>query len=338
MIQGQSTWVIVKGSGGAGLGDRLRAVCTAIAYARATGRGVSVDWRDGRLGPTGVNQFSKWFSIQGVPYIEPEHLEGLSGVWPLSWEGRLHQSLHEIYVEDGDPPWDRNASIARYSFNPTDDRRDDPVLVSWDFDRLSTMTRLARFNPDGLSEAQFAGYIATSHLKPAEIIERRVEELISRAGNPGCRVGVHVRATHESAAQKGQVPLAHYFRSVDRIIRGKSFRVFLATDNALVERAFRDRYPDLISLSKWFASPGDPLHLNPRCPDAARATEDAIVEMIALAGSDFLVLRGNSSFSIMARLFFQGHPDRLTFVEVRPTFAKRIRGVGRRLRQALGKD
>jgi len=329
--QSQSNWILVKGSGGGGLGDRLRALCVAIAYARATGRGVSVDWRDGRLGAEGVNRFSELFEIKDIPYVEPEWLEGISDPWPPSWRGRLQRSLHEVYVEDGDPVWDRVSTIARYSFDPTDDTLEHSVVVLWDFDRLSALARLPRFNAQGLTQRQFEVDIVTRHLQPVAAIEQRVAKLLARSEGSQCRVGAHVRATLEAKAQKGEVPLRAYFSVLDRLLGQRECRLFLATDNMSVQQAFQQRYGDVMSLPKWFGAPGDSLHLNPECPDIAQAAEDAVVEMIALARSDHLVLRSNSSFSIMAGLFFSGDPRRITYVDARPSFPSRLRGAARRL-------
>jgi hypothetical protein len=94
--------LVVKGSGGGGLGDRLWSVLVAILYCRLSGRAIFVDWTDGLLAEQCINAFTKLFSIQGIEVMSDLPEEEVS-IHPQAWRGRLRRSLHEVYVEDGDP-------------------------------------------------------------------------------------------------------------------------------------------------------------------------------------------------------------------------------------------
>ena len=305
-------WILVKGSGGGGLGDRLRAVITALVYARATGRAVAVDWRDGRYGVVGENAFTRLFRIDHLATAEPASLEGIGDVQPPAWAGRLHRTMHEVYVEDGDPPWDRTDAIRRYSCDL--DNQDDHclILVLWDFDRLARLQRSLAFNPEQRSLDDLMSHVARHFIRPSPRIESRLSALLPPSNVR--RIGVHVRATHESRRQKGWVELDRYWRVIDRRMSSDA-EIFLATDNSEVEQRFRGRYPRVITQPKWFAPPGKALHLNTDCPDRARAAEEAVVDLLGLARTGCLITQRNTSFGIVARAFFAGEPGGLEILD-----------------------
>lgn len=291
--------LLVKGAGGSGLGDRLRAVLVGALCADASDRALVVDWRDGRLGLPGQDVFGELFGLEG---LESSGFPGKSEeVEPEAWRGRLDRSLHDVYVEDGDPPWDRVATTARYSFAPDLLKSRVPVLVMWEFDRLAQLRSHLRAEWRDFDEERLLSTAWHSFLRPSP---RLVAEVDRWAGGvDGERIGVHVRATREASLQKGDVRLSEYFDAIDRIRRERPrAEILLATDNAAVEGAFRERYLEIRIRPKWLPRPGDPIHLNQENPDVFEATLAAAVEMLALARCEWLVSRRNSSFSTLARI------------------------------------
>ncbi|MEZ5582514.1 MAG: hypothetical protein R3F37_06955 [Candidatus Competibacteraceae bacterium] len=293
-------WVMVKGSGGGGLGDRLRAVLVGIAYARACGRGISVDWRDDVYAERGDNAFEHLFQIVGLSYSPPQYLECSASVFPPAWSGRLHKSMHAAYVEDGHPPWNRTEAIHRYSFDVTQHNHEQDVLVMWDFDQLPKLLGDRFFNPNLLASDEFVAQVARQFIRPSRKIETQLDRLLPPS--EAVRIGVHVRETHEGVAQKGSIPLAAYWAVLDRWRqREKRWEIVLATDNSEVLSRFKERYGAVIAHDKWFATPGASIHLNPSCPDKLQAAEDAALELSALARCNYLLVRQNSSFGMIAK-------------------------------------
>ena len=323
-------FIVVKGAGGGGLGDRVRAVLVAILYAKLSGRTLCVDWTDGVYGETGRNAFDELFSVHGIPFSRelPEECDP----HPPAWRGRLAKSLDAIYVEDGAPPWSRSAAIQRYSFDFA--RLDHParVLVSWDFDQLDALRPFLDEGSRSLPHEALERAVYRAHLRPAPGIRRTALDLLAGT-EAGRRIGVHARSTLEFARQKGQVDVEQYFRAVDRIasrIAGPT-SVVLATDNADVEAAFRRRYASVISTSKWFAEPGEPLHLNAACPDRGAAARDALVDLMLLSECPYLVTASNSSFSIVARIASVAEPAGHAVLSPKVPLVSRLKGAVRRV-------
>ena len=83
MSNSSENYLVVKGAGGGGLGDRLWGVLAGILYCRLTGRALHVDWRDGLLGDPDVNAFYGLFELSGIKTIRtlPEPSD-LASVYP----------------------------------------------------------------------------------------------------------------------------------------------------------------------------------------------------------------------------------------------------------------
>ena len=56
--------LIVKGSGGGGLGDRIRSAIVGIIYAKLSNRKIYIDWSDGVYGDKGNNIFYLLFDVK----------------------------------------------------------------------------------------------------------------------------------------------------------------------------------------------------------------------------------------------------------------------------------
>ncbi len=88
-------FVILKGV--EGFGDRLQCLLQAIAYARATGRSLVVDWRDNDWTHDPRHSFGHYFTLSGIQNlgIDPflDYLNSNCGqlsVHPPAWDGILH--------------------------------------------------------------------------------------------------------------------------------------------------------------------------------------------------------------------------------------------------------
>lgn len=297
-------YLIVKGSGGGGLGDSIRSVLVGILYAKASGRSLYVDWSHGNFGPEFVNVFPDFFTIRNLQIVDI--LPDSASVYPPAWEGRLDYSLDKIYREDGNPPWDRQQTIARYSFDMSRIDYPQDVLVMWEFDQLDKLR--GHLDPEMRAAPAinvlgdiYNNFITVNNAISDQVNKATGESFVSST------IGMHLRMTNEFARNKGSVSLKKYFKALDNILdKIPEASIFLATDNLDCLKLIKARYKNVFTREKWFSVPGDPLHLNQSCPDRLTSTQDALVEMLLLSRCAHLICPDNSSFSLVARIIAPG--------------------------------
>lgn len=246
------------------------------------------------------------------------------------WAGRLDQSMDQVWREDGNTRWDRRDAITRYSFDIAELRHPELAVVMWEFDRLDHLRQYLAPELAGLDDETLMAFAYRRFLSPQPSLEDEVSRCL---GNfVGQLIGVHLRATMESAAQRGQVKVEQYLAVLDKLLRREGVsRLIICTDNREAEEKLLQRYPQAWARHKWFANPGEPLHLNDSCPDKLQAAIDAVVEILLLARCDYLVSVRDSSFSMLSRIMSQA--PRENQVQLFPCVSWRARG--RRLVQLL---
>ncbi len=297
-------YLVVKGSSGSGLGDRLRALLVGLVYARVSGRRVFVDWSDGVCADPGINSFPLLFDTRGTQFAG-DLPEEKTSILPAAWRGRLQRTFHDVYVGDGNTTWDRQDTIRRYSIDMTRVDYPDRVLVMWDFDQLNSIRQAV----PGLFESddeQILCDMYHQNLVPVPEVVAAVEEYNRGLSRPA--IGVHVRAAREWDDNKGKIHLHQYCRTLDRLMdRTRARSIFVATDNAAVQDRLLQRYGKARARGKWFAAPGESLHRNESCPDPLGNARDALIELGILAECDHLVYPAASSFGQTAALISNGN-------------------------------
>jgi hypothetical protein len=331
--------LILKASHSAGLGDLIRSLLVAIAYARVSGRALLVDWRGGLYGhPAERNLFADLFELIDIDQV----LELPSGsvVHPPRWAGALDRTFSSIYSEDGDLAWDRGMAISTYSSDLHELYYREPVVVIWDFDQFSKL-RLALDQqlhiPASLSDDEAMGILYQRHLRLRPALQQRLDAAWSQLPQHQPVIGVHVRLTAESARARGSIRLKDYERAIAKLSGLSNSPLFLATDNQSVIEHFQKRYGQrLFTLPKWLDSPGEPLHLvNSRCPDAWDNIVAALIDLLLLARCDALVYPRWSAFSMVSRIVGGFNPERLMPLETRSPLRQRLRSkLGRLLKPA----
>ena len=315
-MDSKTKYLIVKGSGGGGLGDRIRSVLTGIAYAKLANRTIFIDWSDGKLIPQRRNVFFEIFHLNNIDYVRDCPVS--DDVLPLIWQGKLDLSLHDQYQESKLVNWDRQAAIELFSF---DQRRLDypqQILVMWEFDQLASFSSHYAPGPDN----SLMKYIAAQHLCVNEQILTEVQHYKQQTylGQEKI-IAVHIRATVEFQRQKYAVKLDHYLWQINRCLRhlNGQAKIFLATDNLDMENQLKAAFPGQVcTRNKWFADPGEKIHFNEQCPDADKSLQDAIIEICLLADSEYLIYQYNSSFGMIAHYLFKAD-DKNVFALV-PSF------------------
>ncbi len=308
--------VVVKGSRGAGLGDKIRALPAALLLASVTNRAVWVDWDDKTYGSDSGNLFPKLFKLTGVDGVQS--CPSVSTLSPPIWGGNLGLPLARLRANDlraqgitwpvdQAPPRDPIEETRRYSWDAGD--LNDPAEAWVITSMLSAgpvyrLLRRAGAVPPDMSDASLTGWALRRHLRASARVRAKVGEFLEKSQwKQGPIVGVHVRHTTESERARSMPRLAEYVAACDEALKiWRDARVFLATDNISVVHLFRERYGanQVLTVPKWFAEAGHPLHKNPDCPDGVAAAEDAVVDIALLASSSFLISLANSSFSIVA--------------------------------------
>lgn len=329
MQDSDSRYVIVKGSNGAGLGDKLRSLACAILVAKLTGRILHVDWCDGTYCESTENYFHQLFQLRNLPSVKD--LPRIRTVRPKNWLGRLHCSLGEVVARDGHAEvWDMAFGVKEYSICLSRLDYQEDAIVVWDFFQLpKLLPYLEEYDPrwGHGNQDQIVSDVLREHLVPVAEITDRVHEVRRGEFDERFVIGVHVRHTHESASARTVPRLHQYTKAVRAALRqhpGAS--VFLATDNRDVEALFRRRFgaSPVICSKKWLPPAGEPIHNNRSCPNALQSARESLVDVFLLAACDHLITLHNSSFSIVASLLSDAAPDQRTVLTGRRPFLNRV--------------
>lgn len=331
--------LVLKGSHGSGLGDLIRCLLVAIAYARLSDRRLFVDWRGGLYGhPPERNLCTDLFAFEAIALLPSLPEEGT--VHPPRWRGVLQQSFADVYRADGELPWDRNAAMQTYSFDLGKLDYSEDILVMWDFDQFGKLRPALERQlgiAAGLPELQAMGLLFERHIRLRPPLQAQLDAAWQALARDRPLLGVHVRLTAESVRSRGAERIGDYHRAIARLQADPRERLFLATDNALVLERFTRRYGDrVVTHPKWFDQPGEPLHLgNARCPDPWQNTVSALLDMLLLARCRALIHPGGSSFSTVSRLIGQQPAERVIALFPRPSPRQRLVGALRRALRRL---
>ncbi len=322
-------YLVVKGSGGCGLGDRLRAVISAVVYAQLSNRTLYIDWNDSAYGDGRMNYFGKLFMLEGVPTTSERPQSGL--VRPVAWQDKLQLNWDQLYEEHGIPAWNRAWATETYSIDQGVLDWPEEVCVMWDFDQFSKfLPFLPKLYPavEGIRSSEWwQSYVLRTHIKPADDIEKELIAHLNRLESLRPVVGVHVRASAEHFKSRTAPSVMDYVKAVRLMMRRSgACGIFLATDNRDVQDLFCKEFGQgrVMWLDKWLPEPGVALHLKNDCPDRLRSVRDALLDILLLASVDFLVTMGNSSFSILARMFSETTEKQRMTLMWRPSLLQRM--------------
>jgi hypothetical protein len=297
-------YLVVKGF--AGMGNRLGALLTGIAYAELTGRALVVDWNDFRYSPDGADVFHRLFSAPRAPWIAA--VEAIPSVAPEPWRGSLAEPMEEmtrrVQALSG------RAVVERLSIDlrRLDHGEDVAVLFSYTFDYRALRVHEPLFPPAwrGLGADAFARVLLRDHVTPSPRIRERARQFARRRFRPST-IGVHVRHTDNvdrPRASDGAAPLDAFGPLLDTCLRDEpEAAVFVATDNRAVLETFARRFPNVVHRRKWYPeTPGEAVHGHTRCPDKLRMAEDALTDLFLLSQCNPLVYSSRSSFGRVARV------------------------------------
>ncbi|TAN99353.1 MAG: xyloglucan fucosyltransferase/Nodulation protein Z (NodZ) [Phormidium sp. SL48-SHIP] len=310
-------YIVVKGT--SGIGNRVFAVATGILYAQLSGRQLVVDWRDGSYSNTGENLFFRYFDCPIAKSVDV--LPVTDSIYPAVWQHQLHRSLGSLRNEFGLTGYaDMSFDVSRLDYE------EDIIVLSAYTHKIHAMRPL--FTGDAMGLAQLTGSeILSSILRENIFLKEDIFHEVEKFKNEnfeGHMIGVHIRYSDM------KVPLPEVESSLRSLVgsvqsRYPKFKIFLATDSQDVLLSFQDKFPNVISISKWFSTSGKRLHQNPQeCQDLVQNGIEALMDLYLLAACDSLIFASRSSFSFLASLLMTKPNHRCYDIDRNKSLIKRV--------------
>lgn len=250
-----------------GLGNRLRAIVSAVQLSEATGAALQIVW------------FKDW---------------GMGAEWREIFKPMKHYALREASLLDSlvyDRPRKRNFFVPKLFQNLLFEQRIDEYDVTplkckdfdfcaWAKGRNSYMSCYQDFG--AVNNSLYSGLFS-----PTDEIEQRIARNLERLGD--APIGIHVRRTDNRAAIE-RSPISLFFDAMDSIVRDNpAQRFYLATDDEETKNEMLKRYGDALLMSSSKAERG-----------TTEGIKDAVVEMFTLARCREIYGTADSSFSVIA--------------------------------------
>jgi hypothetical protein len=322
-------YVLVKGA--AGLGNRMLAAMSGMAFAEVTGRTPVVDWSDPMFSNDGSNVFPRLFRCSGLSAL-PAESQTCDSIHPPIWCGELMRTPMQLVNRHFPESLGKYSCYRKTSANLAEVTRDEAVIVFWSWDsqvhRFASKLDRGISGLGGGSEADLLRLLARRYFVPTDLLKERLASA-GHFDDLQAMIGVHVRFTDRRA------PVDRILRAVERVMRATGRdEIFLATDNVQVEQVFKERFGTVHTLKKRFRPDGGPIHMDLEYHDRTGAALDALVEMFTLAACGHLVYARRSTFSYMASLLSEASPECLLDIDRTDlqVFGKRVaRRVAERL-------
>lgn len=250
-----------------GLGNRLRAIVSAVQLSEATGTALRIVW------------FKDW---------------GMGAEWREIFKPMKHYALREASLLDSlvyDRPRKRNFFVPKLFQNLLFEQRIDEYDVTplkrknfdfcaWAKGRNSYMSCYQDFG--GVDNSLYSDLFS-----PTDEIEQRIARNLEQLGD--APIGIHVRRTDNRAAIE-RSPISLFFDAMDSIVRDNpAQRFYLATDDEETKNEMLKRYGDALLMSSSKAERG-----------TTEGIKDAVVEMFTLARCREIYGTADSSFSVIA--------------------------------------
>lgn len=332
MLPDGKKYCVIKGL--AGLGNRLLTLSKGIEYARATGRTLYVDWRDGMNGPEQTNVFHKYFELHGIDYTSDhteivERLKNGADIYPTFYNlPDFDRSMHELCNYLRPSLIKRNKIKIALSFvfrhklgnlvgldswsrknGPKSTSYKDSIKGFFSSNNFPMGGRLSkRLKEDVVIFSDFQPICFFNNLREHVSLKKEYHESFQSFALKNTlseAIGVHVRHTDKNPP----VQLSKLLAIITNLMRSESrLKVFLSTDNNDIEETFKKEFSDkLIVYPKNIptVSRGGIHHWARRCKDEEakrQLFEESLADMWLLSMTKYLFRQGNSSFSHISKL------------------------------------
>lgn len=250
-----------------GLGNRLRALASAVWLTRATQTRLETIW------------FQDW---------------------------ALHAPFHDLFEENGelclreaswwdlivnDRPRKRNLFIPKWFQNLRFEQRIEEYQVTPLKQRGFSFEEWVKGKQSYMSCYQDFGEVPNALyaelFRPIAPLEQRIRENLERVGNHP--IGIHIRRT-DNQVSIDESPIMLFLDRTEEILRERpDQRFYLATDDEPTKKEFKDRFGERIIMADNKAERGN-----------TAGIQDAVVEMFTLARMTEIYGTADSSFSVIA--------------------------------------
>ncbi|ODP36544.1 hypothetical protein BFL28_05590 [Sphingomonas turrisvirgatae] len=270
---------------------------TGIALAELGGRAPVIDWRDGMYLPVGENLYPALF--EDPVGIDPAQFDMREDVAPALWSGRLSEQPVNI-ISRNFPTKHRSPFIyRRLSIDLNGPDPAPPIGVFWSYlPKILRMRAKLQRNPRfrGKSIDAIMHDLLARYFTPNAEVRAEVERIF--AGRKRPVIGVHIRFTDRKA------PLPKIEAALRKLRSDMpNSDIFLATDSAEAQNYILARFDRVFAIEKQMATAGQALHFSQGgMTDALREAQNALIDMCALAQSDWLIHSRHSTFSVVASL------------------------------------
>lgn len=250
-----------------GLGNRLRAIVSAVQLSETTGTALRIVW------------FKDW---------------GMGAEWREIFKPMKHYALREASLLDSlvyDRPRKRNFFVPKLFQNLLFEQRIDEYDVTPLKRKNFDFCAWAKGRNSYMSCYQDFGAVDNSLysdlFSPTDEIEQRIARNLEQLGD--APIGIHVRRTDNRVAIE-RSPISLFFDAMDSIVRDNpAQRFYLATDDEETKNEMLKRYGDALLMSSSKAERG-----------TTEGIKDAVVEMFTLARCREIYGTADSSFSVIA--------------------------------------
>lgn len=302
-------FLLIKGV--AGIANRVLCLLSGIVYAQIADRKLIVDWSDKLYSNDGSNIFPKLFTLSNVHQVI--EIPNTDSVYPLIWKDNLHKPVTQVRKEHGYGFGGKKKNMLRlfpfirykFTINIGNLNYQEKMLVRWsnsaEIQKLQHHLQKQNSELRFYNEKDILKQLIRKHIKLNENIQKRISNF-QKENFSEKNIGVHIRYTDRKN------PFDKFYTIIDKIIEKSStdYKIFLATDNKVVERQFKDRYKEMIIVTKkWFphnTNVLDRLHFHPDCPDKLENAIEALIDLYLLGNCDYLICDQNSSFALLAEL------------------------------------
>lgn len=299
--------IFVKGT--AGLGNRLYALMTAIAYSKITNRTLIVDWRDKFYSDGTKNIFDDLFHLKNISSLPIETLHEFKGLThPKIWRGYENLSLEELRFENSlikagynSKMYRCQAMFERYSADIEEVNYQDDLLIHSSYieeiDKIKNLLNHHNIDLEAQSKQSVLRDIYHKHLELSPQILNLAQRFVKDNFSGKFTLGVYVRQSDLL------ISIASYLQAVDQFIdENPNTLIFLATDNSSVEDRFRSKYGRVVTYAKWLPPPGQRIHGNSCSPKSVNHAVDELVDLYALSKCQHIIFSSRTTFGRVAAL------------------------------------